>query len=90
MVAFVDPRSKHVIECNETLADALGYKKTTLIGRSVVDLHHESCRNSVKTVYESFLKEKKVPEANLQLKKKRVGLFRLVCDSQAQKMRWVR
>ncbi len=73
MVAFVDPRTKQIIECNEILADVLGYKKTTLIGRSVADLHHESCRGSVKKVYNSFLNSKRVPEADLQLKKKRGG-----------------
>ncbi len=73
MVAFVDPRSKHIIECNEILAETLGYKKKSLIGRSIVELHHSSCQGAVQKVYQTFLKTKAVPDAELQLQKKGKG-----------------
>lgn len=73
MVAFVDPRTKHIIECNEILADAIGDKKTLLIGRSIFEVHHESCRKAVEKVLNTFLRAKSVPDADLLLQKKRGG-----------------
>ena len=70
MVAFVDPKSKHVIECNEILANSIGYKKSSLIGRSVFDLHHSSCQGMAKKVFQTFLKERSVPDAELHLQKR--------------------
>ena len=73
MLAFVDPKTKHVIECNEMLADSIGYNKSNLIGRSVFDLHLTSCRHTAKKVFSTFLKAKSVPDAELYLKKKGGG-----------------
>ena len=73
MVAFVDPRTHQIIECNDILADTLGYQKKSLIGRSVFNLHYRSSQSSVKKVFQTFLNAKTVPDAELKLKKRSAG-----------------
>ncbi len=70
MVAFIDPKTKQIIECNAILADSIGYKKSSLIGRSVFDLHHPSCQGVAKKVFQTFLKQRSVPDAELHLQKR--------------------
>ncbi len=68
MVAFVDPRTKDIIECNDNLIEATGYQKSTLIGRDIFTLYPKHCQSNALTVFKTFLKNGKVIEQDLRLK----------------------
>ncbi len=46
MLASVDPETGTILECNATLADAVGWEKEALVGAPALDLYLPSCRRS--------------------------------------------
>lgn len=70
MVAFVDPKSHKIIECNDALPDTLGVRKTRILGKSVFALFSPRSRKVARKVYHIFLETQSVPEAELELEDK--------------------
>ncbi len=70
MFASVDAETAEVIQCNQTLADTLGYGKDEIIGRSVFDLYQADCLPGVRRALNAFFETGAVRDAELQLRKK--------------------
>lgn len=73
MVAFVDPRSKEIIECNENLVEVTGYNKSNLIGRDIFTLFPKQGQSNALAVFKTFLRDEKVAEEDLRLKMRGKG-----------------
>ena len=67
MVAFVDPKSHKIIECNDPLSETLGMAKAQILGKTVFEIFTRKSRRSAEKVYQSFLQTQSVPEAELEL-----------------------
>lgn len=70
MYASVDPKTAKIIQCNQTLADNLGYKKEEIIGRHIHDMYHADVLDRARKVFQEFVETGKVHNAELQLKRK--------------------
>ncbi len=70
MAVSVCAKTALILECNRTVAEALGYKKEELIGRSVFDVYHPDCRKDLKEAFQSFVETGEVHDVELQLKRK--------------------
>jgi diguanylate cyclase (GGDEF)-like protein/PAS domain S-box-containing protein len=70
MLASVDMETQKITECNDTLANALGYHKTEIIGRSVFDLYHPDSIQAARFAFDLFRKLGAVPGTDLVLRRK--------------------
>ena len=70
MFASTDPSTTTIVQANRTLAEATGYTKDEIIGRSVFDLHHPDCRSEVESAVRLIGEAGEVRNADLQLKRK--------------------
>lgn len=70
MFVSVDSATGCVINCNQTLATTLGYSKQEIIGQPVFVLYHPDSVVAAQVVFERFLHEGEVRNAQLRLKKK--------------------
>ena len=70
MVAFVDPKSHQIIECNDPFSEALRVEKSQILGKTVFELFSPRSRKAARKVYQTFLETQSVPEAELELKDK--------------------
>jgi two-component system sensor kinase FixL len=69
MFASVDAQTANIIQCNQTLADALGSSKEEIVGRRVFDLYHPDCLPEVQQSLGSFVETGEVRDAELQLRR---------------------
>lgn len=67
MVAFVDPKSHQIIECNDPLSETLGAQKSQMLGKTVFELFSSKSQKTARQVYQTFLETQSVPEAELEL-----------------------
>jgi PAS domain S-box-containing protein len=51
MFASVEAESLRLIDCNQNMANTLGYRKTDLIGYSLPDLHSKSSRDALRAAF---------------------------------------
>ncbi|MCP4605550.1 MAG: PAS domain S-box protein [Proteobacteria bacterium] len=71
MFVSVDVKTASIIECNQTLADALGYTKEEIIGRSIFDMYtFESAQHAKENVFPVFVKTGIVEGEELELQRK--------------------
>ncbi len=70
MFATVDATTGNIVQCNQTLAEALGYGKEEIVGRPVFDVHHPDCLPEVQETFQSFLETGEVRHDGLQLNRK--------------------
>ena len=70
MFATVDAQTANIIQCNQTIADALGYSKEEIVGRTVFDLYHPDCLPGVQQALDSLAETGEVRDAELQLRRK--------------------
>lgn len=71
MYLAVDAKTTNILDCNQTLVDALGYKKEEIIGRPVFDLYTPESAEYAKTnVFPEFLKNGIIQEKEMQVKRK--------------------
>jgi two-component system cell cycle sensor histidine kinase/response regulator CckA len=67
----VDAKTATIINCNQTLADALGYTKEEIFGRSVFDMYAPDSAGYAKAhVFPMFLKTGTIEGEELQLQRK--------------------
>ena len=59
--------SKCIIECNDTLINLSGYKRSDLIGENVFLLYHPDCFEEATRVWETFVKTGEVRNFELEL-----------------------
>jgi PAS domain S-box-containing protein len=70
MYSSVDAETARIRQCNQTLADKLGYLKEEIIGRPIFEIHHPDSMEAAKATFHSFLETGKVRDVELQLKRK--------------------
>jgi PAS domain S-box-containing protein len=70
MYVSVDAETARILQCNQTLADNLGYAKEEIIGRLIFDMYHPDCLEKVNKTFRSFVETGQVRDAELQLKGK--------------------
>ena len=71
MFASVDAQTATIIECNQTLATALGYTKEEIIGRPIFDMYAPaSARYAKEKVFPVFAKTGEIEGEELQLQRK--------------------
>ncbi|MEE8328758.1 MAG: PAS domain S-box protein [Thermodesulfovibrionia bacterium] len=70
MFASVDAKTAKVISCNQTLADTLGKSKKEIIGRLVFKIYHRNSQEKARKTFQSFIKNGKVTNSELQLKRR--------------------
>ena len=70
MFASIDIATAEVVQCNQTLVAATGYRREDILGRPVIDLHHSDSIEDAGKVLESLRQTGDVRDAELQLKRK--------------------
>jgi PAS domain S-box-containing protein len=70
MYASVNAKTALIEECNQTLANSLGYTKAEIIRQPVFDLYHPDCLEGKKNALKLFTETGEIHEAELQLRKK--------------------
>jgi PAS domain S-box-containing protein len=68
MFASVDSATGTIVECNQTLAAALGRAKAEIIGRAVADLYHPDSLPAVTLAFQAFAGTGKISDVELQLR----------------------
>jgi PAS domain S-box-containing protein len=68
--ASVSAETKKIVECNETVATALGYKKSEIIGRNIFDMYHPECLATARACFETFIATGEVHNEELRLLRK--------------------
>ena len=70
MFVSVDAKTKAILQCNDTLANNLGYAQKDLIGKPITFVYHPDCMDEVEKAFHSFITTGEVHNAELQLKRK--------------------
>ena len=70
MFASVDRSTQRIIQCNQTLATALDYRKQEIMGRPMPELYHPDCQEDRKEAARLFAETGEVSGAQLQLRRK--------------------
>ncbi len=70
MYVSVEAATAKVRQCNQTLANKLGYAKDEIIGEPIFKLYHPDCMPDVEQAFQSFVNTGEVHNAELQLMRK--------------------
>jgi len=70
MFVSVDALTSRIRRCNQTLADALGYKKEEIIGQLSDFVYHPDCFVEAEKAFQQFVDTGEINDAELQLKRK--------------------
>lgn len=71
MHVLVDAKTATILDCNQTLVDAIGYTKEEIIGRLIFDMYTpESATYAKADVFPVFVKNGKIEGEELQLQRK--------------------
>ncbi len=70
MFASVNVKTALIEECNNTLANTLGYSKEEIIRRPVFDIYHPGCLEEAKEAFKFFAETGEIHDKELQLQRK--------------------
>jgi len=70
MYASISALTAVVEQCNNTLANTLGYSKKELVGQPLFQIYHPDSREEAKNVFETFLQTGKIRDNELLLQRK--------------------
>jgi len=70
MLCSIEAKTGKMIRCNKAMARFLGYSKSELIGRPVIELYFPESRDNAKMVFLQFVKHGSVKDAELQIMRK--------------------
>ena len=70
MFVSVDAATGNILDCNQTTATKLGYKKEEIIGSHIREMYHPDSDEDRKSVFETFVEAGELHDAELQLKRK--------------------
>lgn len=70
MYVSVDARTAIIKQCNQTVADKLGYTKDEIIGYPIFKVYHPDCMKEVEFCFTQFQETGEVHDAELQLMRK--------------------
>ncbi len=68
MFLSIDVKSAAIIDCNQTLLNITGYSREEVVGRSMNELYHADCADQVRVAFQTFMANKEVLDAELQLR----------------------
>jgi PAS domain S-box-containing protein len=69
MMASVEAATGRIVQCNQTLARALGFAKNEIVGRLVFELYRRDSVVQAREVFRAFLDVGEVHDAELQLQR---------------------
>lgn len=69
MFCSVDPKTARIVECNQALADNLGFTKKEILGRTIFDIYHVDSHGEAKHCFDAFRKAGGVNSEHLKLRK---------------------
>ncbi|HED14969.1 MAG TPA: PAS domain S-box protein [Gammaproteobacteria bacterium] len=67
MFASIDESTQTIRECNQTMADRLGYGKSELIGRSIIEIYHPRCKAKYEKCLTYFNQHGAIKDVELQM-----------------------
>ncbi len=70
MFVSVDAKTAKILQCNQTLAKALGYSKDEVVGHPIFSVYHPDSLEDAKKTFKSFAETGVVDNVELQLKRK--------------------
>ncbi|PCJ84081.1 MAG: hypothetical protein COA57_09830 [Flavobacteriales bacterium] len=70
MLCSIEAKTGKLMQCNNAMASSLGYSKSELIGRPVMELYHPESIDKTKKVFQQLVKNGSVKGAELQLMRK--------------------
>lgn len=70
MLLSVSFKTRAILDCNQTLLNTTGYLREELIGRSVLELYHPDCRETLQRAFQKFVSDKEVHGVELQLRRR--------------------
>ncbi len=70
MFVSVDAKTSNIMDCNQTLVDALGYSKEEVLGRPIFDMYQSDSNEDAKKAFKSFVETGEVRDFELQLERK--------------------
>ena len=70
MFASIDGTTRIVVDCNQTLATALGYTKQEIVGRDASELYHPESRDAARMAFQLFQRTGTVTGMELLLLRK--------------------
>ncbi len=70
MFVSVDAKTALVTQCNQTLANNLGYTKEEIIDSPIFDLYHPDCMKDVEDAFNRFVETGEIHDQELQLRRK--------------------
>jgi len=71
MFVSVDAKTANIFDCNQTLANALGYAKKEIIGRPIFDMYTpESAEHAKVNMFPEFVQTGTIEAEELQLQRK--------------------
>jgi PAS domain S-box-containing protein len=73
MFFSVETASKSIIECNDTLINLTGYKRSDIIGENVFSLYHPDCLEETMKFWEIFVKTGEIKNCELVILSKLGG-----------------
>lgn len=73
MMVSVDPKTRKVIECNQTLCKRIGYKQEQIIGKDIFELYHPDCHDEVAIAFKEFIEKGVVSNKRLILRTRNNG-----------------
>jgi PAS domain S-box-containing protein len=81
--ASTDVETAVIVECNRTLAEALGYSRQEMVGQSMFDFYHPDCRDEARRVFEQFRASGEVRNAELALRRKEGAAIHVILNASA-------
>ncbi len=70
MFISVSVDTGNIVQCNQTAARKLGYRKAALIGIPIFDLYHASCRDIAKKTFAKFRQTGHVNNVELEMQRR--------------------
>ncbi len=83
MYVSVDAQNITVLQCNQTLANRLGYCKDEIIGQPVFNLYHPNCHEEVEALCHTFADTGEIHNAALQLRRRNGTAIDVILDATA-------
>ncbi len=83
MFASIEETTQTIRDCNQTMADRLGYQKSDLIGKSILEIYHPACKTEVEKIFARFHKVGMVKNVELQMRCKNGGILDILVNASA-------
>jgi PAS domain S-box-containing protein len=83
MLASADAKTRRVLNCNQTLADRLGWSREEIAGQEADVFHHPDCQGHFSRMFAEFLTTGTITNAEVQLVRKDGGRIDALLNASA-------